>query len=125
MSGYDNPITCAYRFAAAAIDTVAAVGKIVGPSGKKGRVVDVSYVVVADTTVGPTSITVGDAGDADEFATISIPVASAGAGGNGATLHAAVTGVQNEITADQVVTVTSDTGATAGDADIIVVIDWY
>ncbi|MGR9117429.1 MAG: hypothetical protein ACU85E_16900 [Gammaproteobacteria bacterium] len=118
MSGYDNPQTICYRFPAAAIASAATMGIFTGPSGKKGRVTDLAYVVTTGVTVAAAAITVGITGDTDKFFTQSVPVASANAVGNGGTYVA-------EVDADTAVLVTSDGGCTAGAADLLVTVDWY
>lgn len=115
---YDNPITAVYRFPAAAVASAATMGTITGPSGKAGRIEDVAYVVTTSTTVAATAITVGITGDTDKFFTQSIPVASAGAVGNGGTYVA-------DVTADTAVLITSDGGCTAGAADLLVTVSWF
>jgi len=118
---YSNPTTICYTIRAAAVDTGGTLDTIIGPSGMKGRVVDVGYVVTVDIVGAASSIIVGSSGDTNAYATaLSIPVSSAGAGGNGATLVA-----DHEIVADTLVIVTTDNGATSGDADLFVTIDWY
>lgn len=117
---YSNPTTCCYRFPAAAIDTDGEIGRLTGPSGMKGRLVDIGYAITVATTVAASQINIGDGTDEDAYGYISVPVASIGAVGNGMTR-----GADEEIAADSTVTVFSDGGSTAGDGDILVTIDWY
>jgi len=117
---YGNGISALYRFPAAAIDTAAAVGTILGPKGASGRLISVSSVITVLTTVAATVISVGTGADPNAYADHTIPIGAAGISQNAYTK-----GVVNEIPADTEVEVTSDLGATAGDADILVLIEWY
>ena len=120
---YSNPTSICYRFPAAAIDTDGSIGSIIGPSGMQGRLIDIGYVVTVGTTDAASQINVGIVGgDEDAYGFISVPIASAGAVGNGMTRGADADEV---IAADSGVSVFSDGGATAGDGDILVTIDWY
>ncbi len=115
---YDNPQTTVYRFPAANIATSGTVGQFIGPSGKKGRVTDIGYVITTNTTVAPTLISIGISGNTSKFATNSVPVGVANTVGNGVTDIA-------DIDADVAVLVTTDGGCTAGAADLLVMIEWY
>jgi hypothetical protein len=117
---YSNPVTAVYRFPAAALSSAAVVGRIISPSGMAGRIIDVGHIVTTGVTVAASSVTVGTSADPDAYATHSVPVSSAGAGGNGATI------VQNhEITADSVIEVATGGEATAGAGDLLVTVAWY
>lgn len=117
---YDNPITCTYRFPAVSVTAAATLGRIIGPAGKTGRVVDVGYIVTTGVTVAASNLIVGSAGDTDAYATKTVPIASANSGGNGA-----ARGVADTIPANDVVLVGSAGGSTAGAVDAIVVINWF
>ncbi len=120
-----------YRFPKVAVDTGTILGRFIGPLGKKGRVRGMEYLIINATTAAATLITCGVNG-ATLPAALSIPIASANAGGamTAAQLKAAgaveVASTNDvELTADTVIEVTTDQGATAGDADIIVTVDWF
>lgn len=115
---YDNPHTAVYRFPAAAIITAGTIGRLIGPKGKKGRITDISYVITTSTTVAATAITIGITGATDKFASQTIPVAAVNATGNGGTVIALVD-------ANDAVLITTNGGATAGAADILLMIDWF
>lgn len=117
---YSNPTTCTYRFPAISVVSAATLGRIVGPAGKTGRIVDVGYVVTTGVTVAASNLIVGSATDTDAYATIAVPISSATATDNGATM-----GVTDTIPADTAVLVGSAGGATAGAVDALVVIDWF
>lgn len=117
---YSNPITVTYRFPAISVTGAATLGRFVGPSGMKGRLVDVAYVVTTGVTVAASNLIVGSAGDTDAYATLAVPVAAANSVGNGATL-----GVTTELPADTVALVGSAGGATAGAVDALVTVNWY
>jgi hypothetical protein len=116
---YDNPFTCTYRFPAVSVVSAATLGRIVGPAGKTGRILDVSYVVTTGVTVAASNLIVGSAADTDAYATVAVPIAAADTGGNGA-----AKGVTASIPANSVVLVGSAGGATAGAVDALVVINW-
>ena len=109
-----------YRFPAAAIDTAPAVGEIKGPKGATGRLISVASVITVLTTVAVTVISVGNSGDPNAYADHTVPIGAAGINTNLFTR-----GVVEEIAADTDIEVTSNNGATAGDADILVLIEWY
>lgn len=115
--GYQSAV---YRFPAAAIDTAAVIGNIVGPAGKQGKVTGVAYYITVATTVAASTISIGDGTDVDAYVTMAVPIASIGDTGN-----TIVDGVDSTIDADSLVVVQSDGGATAGDGDILVYINWY
>lgn len=116
---YDNPTTCTYRFPAISVVSAATLGRIIGPAGKTGRIVDVGYVVTTGVTVADSNLIVGSAADTDAYATLAVPVAAANAADNGATI-----GVTDTIPADTLVLVGSAGGATAGAVDALITIDW-
>lgn len=117
---YDNPQTCTYRFPAVSVTAAATLGRIIGPAGKTGRVVDVGYVVTTGVTVAASNLIVGSDADTDAYATIAVPISAANATGNGATKGAIA-----EIPADTAVLLGSAGGSTAGAVDAIIVIDWF
>lgn len=123
---YSNPVTCTYRFPAVSVVSAAALGRLIGPKGMTGRLVDIGYVVTTGVTVANSNIIVGSAGTANAYGTEVVPIAAANAVGNGATLTTdSGTGEKALIPADSLVVVGSAGGATAGAVDAIVVIDWF
>lgn len=117
---YENPLTAVYRFPAASVVSAGVVGRIVGPKGRSGSVVGVGSVVTTGVTGAAASITVGSAADADAYATTSVPISAANAVKND------FTPVFNHvITPDEVVNVATGGGATAGAADLLVMVNWY
>jgi len=117
---YENPLTAVYRFPAATVSSAAVVGRIVGPLGKRGRVVGVGSVVTTNVTAAAANINIGSATDADAYGTSAIPISSANAVAN------AFTPVYNhEIPANEVVNVAAGGESTAGAADLLVMVDWY
>lgn len=117
---YDNPTVCTYRFPAVAVTAAATLGRLIGPAGKTGRIVDIGYVVTTGVTVAASNLIVGTAADTDAYATLAVPIAAANAVGNGATL-----GATEMLPADTLVVVGSAGGATAGAVDALVTIAWY
>lgn len=122
MITYDQPFRKTYTIPASAIDTAGVKLQIVGPKGLQGRLSDISAVITVDTTVAVTSIEVGTVADADKFGTLSVPIGVAGVLANA---FVDLTTDDNLIPADTVVEISSDGGATAGDADLSVTIDWF
>ena len=121
-SNYDNPIHGTYLFPAAAIDTAAVIGRLAGPAGKTGRLVGVSTVITVATTVAASQLNIGSASDADAYGTQAIAITAI----DGViTAYTDLTSDDNLITADTAVELSSDGGATAGDGDITLYIDWF
>lgn len=119
---YAHPIYATYFIQAATLSSAAELMNIAGPDGYKGRVVDVTVFVTTATTDAATSVTVGSTSDADAYATLSVPVASADAVANGATI---ATTDDNEIPDGAAIVVATDGGCTAGAGSISVTIAWY
>jgi predicted RecA/RadA family phage recombinase len=117
---YSNPTSAVYRFPAATLSTAAIIGRIVGPAGKSGRLIDIGNVVTTGVTVAANTIDVGLTADVDAFGTLSVPVSSAGAVANGMTR-----GTDDDIPADTVVEVSTNGECTAGAGDVLVTIEWY
>ena len=117
---YSNPTTATYRFPAASLISAATLGRLIGPKGKTGRVVDIAVLITTGVTVAASSVTVGTESDTDAYASLAVPVTSANAGLNGATL---ISG--HLLPANTVVAVASGGGCTAGAADLLVTIDWF
>ena len=74
---YDNPTVCTYRFPAVAVTAAATLGRLIGPAGKTGRIVDIGYVVTTGVTVAASNLIVGSAADPDAYATIAVPISAA------------------------------------------------
>ena len=119
---YDNGDVLMYQFPAAAVDTAAVIGRILGPAGKQGRLMGIASAVTADVTVAAAGIRVGSTSDPDAYGTHSIPVSSADAV---VTTYTDLTSDSNLIPADSLVEIDSDGAATAGDADLFVTIKWF
>lgn len=133
MSGqfYDNADRRVYRFPAAAIASAAVFGRFIGPSGKKGRVRGIEYIVTTGVTVAAATVTVGNNG-ATAPPTLTVPIASANAGGAQSAAQVKANGADEVVgtndvilDADTVVECASDGASTAGAADIIVTVDWF
>lgn len=120
-----------YRFAAAALDTAAIFGRFIGPAGKLGRVRGIECIVTAALTVAVTNVIVGVNG-AVLPAAMQIPILAINLGHVMSAAELALAGADevagtNDVilTADTVIECSSDGGATAGDGDIIVTVDWF
>lgn len=119
---YSNPHTCTYRFPAATLSSAATVGRLIGPSGKSGRLVDVSVLVTTGVTVAACTVTAGTEADVDAYGSLAVPISSVNSGHNGVSTASATTTV---LPADTVIAVAAGGECTAGAGDILVVIDWY
>jgi hypothetical protein len=117
-----NAISISYTLVAATISSAANLLSIMGPPGKSGILRSMSVVLTTATTDATTELRVGDAGDADQFGVLSVPIASIGAGQNDLTVYG---GRENIMPKDTAVIIATDGGCTAGAADIVVVIDWF
>ena len=118
---YDNALRETYRFPAATISAAAVVGRLVGPAGKTGRVVNVSHVVTTDVTVAAGTVTVGPNGAASPV-THTVPISAANAA---VAIPATSLKGQTLLAADTLVEVAAGGEPTAGAADLIVTIDWF
>ena len=117
---YDNADVETIRLPAATLSSAGTIGRFIGPSGKKGRVIDVRSVVTTGVTVAANTVTVGTVADPDAAATLTVAVSSANAVQNGATLVAGY-----ELAADTLHVIDTGGECTAGAADILVMIAWY
>lgn len=121
---YNDPITSTYTLKAATISTAATLLSVIGPRGYKGRLMGIGAVVTTNTTTLATTITVGDAADADKFGTLSVPVATAGA--SAAYNNATISDIDaNLMPANTAVLIATGGEGDAGAADITVTIDWF
>ena len=116
---YSIPTTCTYRFPAASVVSAATLGRLIGPKGMTGRLVDIGTVVTTGVTVANSDVIVGTAGDTDAFGTLPVVISAANAVANGMTR-----GTSEIMAADTLVVVGTAGGATAGACDILVTIDW-
>ena len=128
---YHNADRRTYIFPAAALETLAIIGRFIGPLGKTGRVVGVEVQLTAGTTDAATVLSIGVNG-AVAPASISIPVLAINLGhvATAAELDAAgapeVAGTNDvELTADTQVEVDTNGGCTVGDGDLYITVDWF
>ena len=120
---YENPIVITHVLPAEALTGGVGVARtILGPEGKKGRLVGIAAVVTTDVTVAAASVDVGISDDTDKYGTLSVPISSAGSGVNNATINDTDA---NMMPADTVVEIGTDGAATAGAADLAVTIAWF
>ena len=120
---YDKPLRETYFLRAVAIDTDTLLASFVGPKGRKGRIVNFSYVLTVAATVADTVLTLGPNGDASPV-TLTVPFTGSAIGANDAITNAQAY-AHAELAADTNVELVSNAGSTAGDADIAVTIEWY
>ena len=116
-----------YRFPAAAVDTAAVFGRVIGPAGRVGRVRGFEFLCTVQTTGTTAAVTVGNNGAANP-ASFAVPALAANAGqaATAAEIKAAGDNASGrELAADTVVEFASDGALTAGDGDVIVHVDWF
>lgn len=116
---YDNALRESYSFVGVDVGAGGIELEVVGPKGKTGRVVNVSYVVTT-VLVGTADIDVGPNG----APTVSLTIPTNAADGDN---DAAVTELAGQVllAADTVVEISTDAGATSGVVDLVVTIDWF
>jgi hypothetical protein len=123
IATYDNPIQVSYRFAAASLTGAAAVlGRFQGPTGRTGRVLDLSYLLTTGVTVAASAVTIDTNAGITTPVSVAVPIAAINTGGS-ATKADVEAGT--EFPADTVVEVQGAGGATAGAADINVTMGWF
>ena len=124
---YDEPIHSTYTLAAATISSAATLLTIIGPVGKQGHLIGLGSVVTTGVTDAAALIEIGDGTTDDKYGLLSIPVSSAGAALNSATLstNTLTQNSANLIAANTKVLVKTDGGATVGASDLFVMIDWF
>ena len=122
MITYDQPLRMTYQVDAATLTSAADLLKVAGPKGKEGRLAAITTVVTTGVTVAATDVDVGDGATGDKYGTLVVPISSADAIANNATIS---TSDAVPIPADSLVVISTDGAATAGAANIQVVIDWF
>ena len=88
----------------------------------QGRVDSMIAVNTSAVTGAASEIRVGDAADADKFATMSVPISADNEVQNE---FVGLTTDDNLIPADTRVIIATDGAATAGDANLFVTIGWF
>jgi len=122
---YDNALRETYRFPAVAIDTGAIFGRVIGPAGKQGRVVNISGLVTAELTSGPTDITVDTVAGLTILPTMAIPALVADLGFAAPQRGVGGLNLADDLPADTVLEFASVGTAAAGDGDVTITIDWF
>ena len=119
---YDNPIHITYSLRAASVIADANLLDVVGPPGKKGRLVSIATVVTTGVTVAASTVVVGTDATNALYGSLAIPVSAADAVANNATIS---TSDSNEMPADTRFVIGSGGGATAGAVNLDVTVAWY
>lgn len=119
---YHDPIYTTHNVNAATLSTAAELIQLVGPAGKRGRIIDVTCVVTTGVTVAANSINVGTVSDGDAYATLSVPISAADSVANDATI---LTDDDNLIPANSAVVVATGGECTAGAGSVTVVVAWF
>lgn len=122
----DHTIKATYQFLAADLNTDAVIGLILGPKGKRGRLLAWGVLCTVSLTGSTGLLEIGTAGSVTKFATLTLP---------NTTAIARVDGVEVEkysgnltrvgINPDEVVRIGCDGVATAGDGNVFITIEWY
>lgn len=115
---YDNPIHTSHTVVLTA-NQADTSRKFIGPSGHRGRLVEVSFVPTA-TTVGTLTLQVGSGSNADEYGTLTVAngvtantVKRASANGSIFTTEASVITADSEVVCD--IATAADTDDFAGE----------
>ncbi len=127
---YDEADRRMYEFGGVAgepvdADAIFADGYLIGPAGKKGRLVSIEFTVTTVFTgaSGDTLIQVGIAATRAKYGTLLVPTISADNSVHNASID--LTSDANLMPADTAFTVGSDGGTTTGDGNARVTIDWF
>ena len=120
---YDKPLRETYFLAAADLSSAAVLASVVGPKGRKGRIVNLSYVLTTAVTVADNVLTVGPNADASPV-TLTQAFTGSAIGANDAITNAQAY-AHAELAADTNVEIASDGGCTVGAADIALTVEWY
>lgn len=126
---YDEADRRTYAFggpvgAAIDADAIFPDGYIIGPAGKRGRLVSIEFTVtIVLTGAGTTTLQVGIAATRAKYGTLAIPTVAADNSVHNASVD--LTSDANLMPADTAVTVGSDGVTTTGDGIMYVTIDWF
>lgn len=121
MYNYDQPIFATYSLSAANLSSAGVRKTVRGPLGRAGRVLGIVARVTTGVTVAASTVTVGANGEADP-ATLSVPVSGVGAFAQSTQAN---TEGKAELPADTDIEIATGGEATAGAADLDVIIGWF
>ena len=107
-----------------AVDTTTVAGFFVGPPGRVGRITGISAVAGTNITGSVGSVGIGNAADANAYATMSIPNTTAADRVLGTISTNYFNGVYPAIDPNTVIRLSPDGAPTAGDAVFYITIDW-
>jgi len=123
MQYYDHPLQVTYKFPASAVLSTAGVaGRFIGPKGKTGRVLSCDLITTTATTDAASTLTVGTAAAPADALTMTVPVTAINLG---VQVPEANVRAGKLIAADTVYQVAGGGEATAGAADITLVVGWF
>lgn len=118
---YNEPIYQTIQLSAAVLSAAAELLTLVGPKGKSGRVDSITALVTTGVTVAPSVVSVNTIDDAVAAGSLTVPVGAADTFANDA-----VTSKDDTLLpADTPFTIDVDGGATAGAANLVVIIAWF
>lgn len=128
MPTYDEPRVVTYNYSQHDFGAGGDTKEIVGPSGMRGKIVDIHLSNVSETFTNTTTgafVRAGVSGDLDKFAELSAGTVAAGS----ALAASRQDGVTEGVLADSetlLVTMVAPTGGTpAGIADVQVAVAWF
>lgn len=128
MPTYDEPRVVTYNYAQHDFGSGGDTKEIVGPSGMRGKIVDIHVSNVTETFTNTTTeglVQAGVTGDLNKFAELTLGTLAAGSA-NAASRQDGVTEGVLEDTETLLVTMVAPTGGTpAGIADVQVAVAWY
>ena len=124
MRAYDLPLVETYRFPAISLAAVATVNRFIGPLGKTGRVLNLSWLVTTVLVGAPSPVVAVDQTVAlattPKFTIPTITAVNIGGTATKAVLKAAST-----LTKDLVCNLNVTTLTTSGNADVVVTVGWF
>jgi len=120
----DHTIKATYQFPGAVLSSAAVVGRILGPKGKKGKLLAWGVLCTTDLTGTAGQLNIGNSGNATAFATLSLPNTTAPARVDGVETPTYGAVSRTLIDPDMVVEIAATAAPTAGAGTIFVTIEW-
>lgn len=128
MPSYDKPLVLTYSYAAIDFGAGTKTRAVAGPSGMRGRLVEVTASVTETFTDDTTQafVRLGVSGDLDAYGEVPMGTAANGTALVGSADANSVLGTAIPADTDLLITFVAPTGGTpAGIADVHVAVEWY